>query len=44
MLSYGFLKELAEKQKGVSYRAAKLYKFDKRKYAKIFQTDLSLDK
>jgi len=43
MLSYGFLKELAEKQKGVSYRAAKLYKFDKRKYAKIFQTDLRMD-
>jgi 8-oxo-dGTP diphosphatase len=41
MLSYGFLKELAEKQKGVSYRAAKLYKFDKRKYVKIFQTDIS---
>jgi 8-oxo-dGTP diphosphatase len=41
MLSYGFLKELAEKQKGVSYRAAKLYKFDRRKYAKIFQNELS---
>ena len=40
MLSYGFLKELAEKQKGVSYRAAKLYKFDRRKYAKIFQNEL----
>jgi 8-oxo-dGTP diphosphatase len=40
MLSYGFLKELAEKQKGVSYRAAKLYKFDRRKYAKIFQGEL----
>jgi 8-oxo-dGTP diphosphatase len=44
MLSYGFLKELAEKQKGVSYRAAKLYKFDKRKYFKIFQTDLAVEK
>jgi 8-oxo-dGTP diphosphatase len=44
MLSYGFLKELSEKQKGVSYRAAKLYKFDRRKYVKIFQTDLSMDK
>lgn len=40
MLSYGFLKELMEKQKGVSYRAAKLYKFDRRKYSKIFQNDL----
>jgi 8-oxo-dGTP diphosphatase len=44
MLSFGFLKELDEKQKGVSYRAAKLYKFDKRKYAKIFHNDMSIDK
>ncbi len=43
MLSYGFLKELDEKQKGVSYRAAKLYKFDKRKYTKIFQNELTVD-
>ena len=43
MLSYGFLKELDEKQKGVSYRAAKLYKFDRRKYTKIFQSDLILE-
>ena len=42
MLSYGFLKELDEKQKGVSYRAAKLYKFDKRKYGKIFQGEMNL--
>ncbi len=41
MLSYGFLKPLSEKQKGVSYRAATLYKFDRRKYAKIFQSELS---
>jgi len=41
MLSYGFLKELAEKQKGVSYRAAKLYKFDRRKYSKIFQNEIA---
>jgi 8-oxo-dGTP diphosphatase len=39
MLRYGFLKELDEKQKGVSYRAAKLYKFDRRKYAKIFHSE-----
>jgi len=39
MLNYGILKELNEKQKGVSYRAAKLYKFDKRKYAKLFQKE-----
>ncbi|RYD71518.1 MAG: NUDIX hydrolase, partial [Sphingobacteriales bacterium] len=42
MLSYGFLKELSEKQKGVSYRAAKLYKFDRRKYNKIFQNELNI--
>lgn len=30
----GFLKELSEVQKGVSYRAARLYKFDKRKFLK----------
>lgn len=41
MLNYGILKELDEKQKGVSYRAAKLYKFDRRKYAKLFQNELS---
>jgi 8-oxo-dGTP diphosphatase len=44
MLSFGFLKELDEKEKGVSYRAAKLYKFDKRRYAKIFHNDVNLDK
>lgn len=43
MLSYGFLKELDEKQKGVSYRAAKLYRFDRRKYNKIFQNELSIN-
>ncbi|MDB4923973.1 NUDIX domain-containing protein [Mucilaginibacter sp.] len=42
MLSYGFLKELVEKQKGVSYRAAKLYKFDRRKYSKIFQNEMGV--
>ena len=36
--------KLDEKQKGVSYRAAKLYKFDKRKYAKNFQKELSFGK
>ena len=41
MLAYDILKELDEMQKGVSYRAAKLYKFDKRKYAKNFQKELS---
>lgn len=44
MLSFGFLKELDEKEKGVSYRAAKLYKFDKRRYVKIFHNDVNMDK
>ncbi|HTN19567.1 MAG TPA: NUDIX domain-containing protein [Pelobium sp.] len=44
MLSYDILKELDEKQKGVSYRAAKLYKFDKRKFAKNFHKELSFSK
>jgi 8-oxo-dGTP diphosphatase len=44
MLNYGILKELDEKQRGVSYRAATLYKFDKRKYAKLFQKELSFMK
>lgn len=44
MLSYDILRELDEKQKGVSYRAAKLYKFDKRKFAKNFQKELSFSK
>lgn len=44
MLNYGILKELDEKQKGVSYRAAKLYKFDKRKYTRLFQKELSFGK
>ncbi|MBE7176076.1 MAG: NUDIX hydrolase [Mucilaginibacter polytrichastri] len=44
MLSYGFLKELDEKQKGVSYRAARLYRFDRRKYSKIFQNEMNIDK
>lgn len=44
MLNFGILKELDEKQRGVSYRAAKLYKFDKRKYLKLFQKELSFGK
>ncbi len=44
MLAYNILKELDEKQKGVSFRAAKLYKFDRRKYAKHFQKELSFGK
>lgn len=41
ILSFGVLKELDEKQKGVSFRAATLYKFDKRKYAKLFGKEIS---
>ena len=44
MLNYNILKELDEKQKGVSYRAAKYYKFDRRKYAKLFQKELTFSK
>ncbi|MGY3053863.1 8-oxo-dGTP diphosphatase [Pedobacter sp. UYEF25] len=39
--SFGVLKELNEKQKGVSYRAAALYRFDKRKYAKLFGKEIA---
>lgn len=41
MLSFGVLKDLEEKQKGVSFRAATLYRFDKRKYAKLFGKEIS---
>jgi len=35
----GYLKELNEVQKGVSYRAAKLYSFDTKKFHKQFNQD-----
>lgn len=35
MLAYGFLQEFAKKQTGVSHRAAKLYKFNKKKYVQL---------
>lgn len=41
IVSFGVLKELDEKQKGVSYRAATLYRFDKRRYAKLFGKEIS---
>ena len=44
ILNYDFLKELDEKQEGVAYRAAKLYKFDKRKYTNIFQKKIIFKK
>ncbi|SFS36778.1 NUDIX hydrolase [Sphingobacterium wenxiniae] len=34
IVNAGYLRELSEVQKGVSYRAARLYKFDKRKFFK----------
>lgn len=36
MSNLGYLKELDEFQTGVSYRAARLYKLDKRKFLKLF--------
>ena len=36
MSNLGYLKELDEYQTGVSYRAARLYKVDKRKFQKMF--------
>ena len=44
ILAYDILKELDEKQKGVSYRAAKLYKFDRRKFSKYFKNELTFTK
>ncbi|TAF45760.1 MAG: NUDIX hydrolase [Sphingobacteriales bacterium] len=44
MLAYNILNELNEKQEGVSFRAAKLYSFDKHKYDKFFQKELSFGK
>src|SRR5690606_24765606 len=44
MLNYGILKELPEFQRGVSYRAARLYRLDKRQYSKTFQNELSFSK
>jgi 8-oxo-dGTP diphosphatase len=41
MLSFGVLRDLDEKQKGVSFRAATLYRFDKRKYAKLFGKEIT---
>lgn len=44
MLNYDILKELPEFQKGVSYRAARLYRLDKRKYSKTFQNEMNFSK
>lgn len=37
ILSYGFLKDLRSKQKGVAHRAARLYKFNPQKYNELKQ-------
>ncbi len=39
ILHYRILKDLNEKQKDVSYRAAKLFKFDKKKYVAMSEND-----
>lgn len=39
IMNLGYLKELNEVQQHVSYRAARLYKFDKRKFSKLFSQD-----
>jgi len=44
MLNYDILKELSEFQRGVSYRAARLYKLDKRKYTRVFQNELTFSR
>lgn len=36
ILNLGYLKELDETQTGVSYRAARLYKIDRKKFLKLF--------
>lgn len=44
ILHSGILKELNEKQTGVAYRAATLYRLDKRRYREVFKKDLSFTK
>ena len=39
--SLGFLLELKEVQQGVSHRAARLYRFDEKKYLKLKKTGFS---
>lgn len=41
MLSFNILKDLDEKQRGVFFRAATLYRFDRRKYNKQYGKELS---
>lgn len=41
ILGFKVLRELDEKQRGVSFRAATLYKFDKRRYNKLFGKEIS---
>ena len=43
MLGYDLIIELGEKQKDVSHRAAKLYKFDKKQYQKLEKLGFNFD-
>jgi 8-oxo-dGTP diphosphatase len=43
ILSYDFLVELGEKQKMVSHRAAKLYRFDKKRYQRLEKLGFNFD-
>lgn len=43
ILSYDFLVELDEKQRGVSHRAAKLYKFDKKRYEHLDKLGINFE-
>ena len=43
ILGYGILAESGEKQKQVSHRAAKLYRFDKNRYRELEQLGLNFD-
>lgn len=42
ILSFGLLQELSKKQTGVSHRAARLYKFNKKQYEKAKKLGLSM--
>lgn len=43
ILNFGLLIELSEKQKGVSHRAAKLYKFDKKRYEHLYSLGFNFE-
>ena len=43
ILNFGFLKEYAKKQTGVSHRAAKLYRFDQKRYEQLRKKGFSFE-